>query len=220
MSVASLLASIPPGLVYLLVGLVVGVESIGVPLPGEIVLVAASLLAGAPAASVGVHGVALAAIGGAVVGDSLGYLLGHHHGAALLDRLSRRFPRHVDPDAVDYARAVFVRRGVWAVFLGRFVALLRILAGPLAGTLGMPYRRFVLANVAGAVCWAGGTAYGVYLLGTVVERWMKDFSYVALGLAVAATVVASTVLRRHLRERVAEHARRKLVDTPSTPTYG
>ena len=65
---------------------------------------------------------------------------------------------------------------MWAVFFGRFVALLRIFAGPLAGVLHMPYWKFLIANVLGGVIWAGGTTAVIYYVGVVAEAWLKRFS--------------------------------------------
>jgi hypothetical protein len=85
---------------------------------------------------------------------------------------------------------------VWAVFLGRFVALLRILAGPLAGALRVPYRRFLLANAAGGIVWSFGTAIAVYLAGHAAERYLKDFSWLALVAAILAGIATTLYLRR------------------------
>jgi membrane protein DedA with SNARE-associated domain len=172
-------------LVYVAVGLVIGFESLGVPLPGEIVLVTAALLAAAqPALGISPWGVALGATTGAIVGDSIGYAIGRSYGTPLFERLGRRFPKHFGPAHVLFAERTFTRYGVYAVFFGRFVALLRILAGPLAGALGMHYRRFLAANVLGGIAWAGGTTAAIYLLGIVAEQWLKRFSWIGLLVAV------------------------------------
>ena len=94
MNVEALLQSIPPLAVYLLVGGVVGVESLGIPLPGEIVLVSAALMSSHHDLAVNPIGVGVAAVIGAVVGDSIGYTVGRRFGMPLFDRLGRRFPRH------------------------------------------------------------------------------------------------------------------------------
>jgi membrane protein DedA with SNARE-associated domain len=85
---------------------------------------------------------------------------------------------------------------VFAVFFGRFIALLRIFAGPLAGALRMHYRRFLAANVLGGICWAGGTTFAVYLLGIVAERWLQRFSWIGLAAAVVAGLTIGWVVRR------------------------
>ena len=96
-------------------------------------------------------------------------------GLPLFDRLGRRFPNHFGPGHVMFAERLFDRWGARAVFFGRFIALLRIFAGPLAGALKMRYARFFLANVSGALCWAGGTTALVYYVGMAAERWLTRF---------------------------------------------
>ena len=217
--VHALLDAIPAQAVYALTGFVILLESVGIPLPGEIMLVAASLFASGPHPRISIHGVAAAAIVGAAVGDSIGYLIGRRYGDRLFARLTRRFPRHVNDETIGYAKHSFHRHGVWAVFFGRFVALLRIFAGPLAGSLRMSYPRFLAANVCGAICWAGGTAYGVHVLGQVAERWMKNFSYVGLGVALILGVALSTFLRKRVGHNIEAYAeQRRAAGEPVNPT--
>ncbi|WP_135241133.1 DedA family protein [Micromonospora aurantiaca (nom. illeg.)] len=191
------LAALPPGLICLLVGVVIGVESMGIPLPGEIVLVSAALLAATGV--VGPEWVAAAAATGAILGDSIGYAVGRRGGRPLLERLGRRFPKHLGPAHLARAELSFARHGVWAVFFGRFVALLRILAGPLAGALRVPYRRFLVANAAGGLVWAFGTTYLLFYVGQAAEHWLKDISWAGLVLAVLAGVVSTAWLRRRAK---------------------
>src|SRR2546429_1670565 len=188
------LATLPPLLVYLVVAAVIGTESLGIPVPGEIALVSAAVLASTGAVSVG--WVAVAASTGAIVGDSIGYAIGRRGGRRVLERLGRRFPRHLGPPQLAHAERIFARWGVWAVFFGRFVALLRILAGPLAGSLKVPYPRFLLANATGGILWASGTAFLIWGLGRAAERWLSGFSWVALLVAVVFGVVTTLVLKR------------------------
>jgi membrane protein DedA with SNARE-associated domain len=210
MTVDALLQSIPPLTVYVVVGVVVGIESLGVPLPGEIVLVSAALLSSRHELPVNPIGVGAAAVIGAVLGDSTGYTIGRRLGLPLFDRLGRRFPNHFSPGHVMFAERLFERWGARAVFLGRFIALLRILAGPLAGALKMRYPRFLVANVAGGICWAGGTTGLVYYAGVAAERWLTRFSWIALVAAVVCGVIAAIFLRerasRAIAEFEAEHA--------------
>jgi membrane protein DedA with SNARE-associated domain len=187
------LATLPPILVYLLVGGVVGIESLGIPVPGEIALVSASLLAATGVTNV--WWVALAASAGAIVGDSIGYAIGRRGGRSMLERFGRRFPRHVGPAHLAKAEKTFARWGVWTVFFGRFIALLRILAGPLAGALRVPYGRFLLANATGGILWASGTAFAIWALGQAAERWLSGFSWVALAVAVVCGGVTTLVVR-------------------------
>ena len=169
--------------VYLTVGIIIGLESLGIPLPGEIALVSAAVLS-TRESGISPVGVAVAAIIGAIVGDSIGYSIGRRYGMSLFERLGRRFPKHFGPGHVALAKQLFTRWGVWAVFFGRFIALLRILAGPLAGALRMRYPHFLAANATGAICWAGGTTAVVYFLGLAAEKWLARFSWVALVLGV------------------------------------
>lgn len=204
MQVDVLLQSIPPLTVYVVVGVVVGIESLGIPLPGEIVLVSAALLSSRHELAVNPIGVGAAGVIGAAVGDSTGYAIGRRLGMPLFDRLGQRFPKHFGPGHVMFAERLFDRWGARTVFLGRFIALLRIFAGPLAGALKMRYPRFLVANVSGAVCWAGGTTALVYYAGVAAERWLTRFSWIALVVAVVCGVVAAFLLRERTSRAIAE----------------
>src|ERR1700722_18666967 len=157
MTIDTLLQSIPPLAVYGMVGAVVGVESLGIPLPGEVVLVSAALM-------------------------------------------SSRNELAVNP----VVGRAFTGLGARGVFFGRFIALLRIFAGPLAGALKMRYARFLLANVSGALCWAGGTTALVYYAGMAAERWLTRFSWIALLLAVVCGGIAAILLRERTSRAIAD----------------
>lgn len=204
MSVESLLASIPPIAVYLTVGLIIGIESLGIPLPGEIALVSAALLSTRESLGISPVWVGVAATAGAIIGDTIGYTIGRRFGMSLFERLGSRFPQHFGPGHVALAKQLFARWGVWAVFFGRFIALLRILAGPLAGALHMRYRNFLAANATGAVCWAGGTTAVVYFLGLAAEKWLSRFSWVALVLAVLIGIGMTRLLKERTGRLIAQ----------------
>jgi membrane protein DedA with SNARE-associated domain len=147
------------------------------------------------------------AITGAIVGDSIGYAIGRRYGRPLFVRLGARFPKHFGPGHVAFAEHVFQRHGVYAVFFGRFIALLRILAGPLAGALRMAYPRFLVANVCGGIAWAGGTTAAVYLLWVAAEVWLKRFSWAGLTVAVVVGLAIGFLVKRRtsrMAERYAE----------------
>jgi membrane protein DedA with SNARE-associated domain len=203
-SVEALLESIPPLAVYLTVGLVIGLESLGIPLPGEIALVSAALLASRENLGVSPLWVGVAATAGAIIGDTIGYAIGRRYGMTLFEKLGRRFPAHFGTGHVALAKQLFTRWGVGAVFFGRFIALLRILAGPLAGALRMRYRYFLAANAAGAVCWAGGTTAVVYFLGLAAEKWLSRFSWVALVLAIIIGVAMTRMLKNRTGKLIAQ----------------
>ena len=209
MTIEPFLESIPALAVYLTVGLVIGLESLGIPLPGEIALVSAALLSSRENLDISPVWVGVAAIAGAIIGDSIGYSIGRRYGMSLFERLGTRFPNHFGTGHVALAKQLFSRWGVWAVFFGRFIALLRILAGPLAGALHMRYRHFLAANAAGAICWAGGTTAVVYFLGLAAERWLSRFSWVALVLGIVVGLGFTLLLKdrtgRLIAQLEAEH---------------
>ncbi|GGZ86631.1 DedA family protein [Streptomyces echinoruber] len=199
MHVQEWLDTVPAAAVYAVVALVIGLESLGIPLPGEIILVSAALLS---SRHTGVDPVVLGACAtaGAVIGDSLGYAIGRKGGRPLLAWLGRKFPRHFGEAHVATAERSFEKWGMWAVFFGRFIALLRIFAGPLAGVLRMPYWKFLIANVLGGICWAGGTTAVIHYVGVVAEAWLKRFSWLGLVVAVLIGLTSMLVLKRRAKK--------------------
>ncbi|MFD5731585.1 DedA family protein [Streptomyces sioyaensis] len=202
MHIQEWLETVPAVSVYLLVGVVIGLESLGIPLPGEIVLVSASILA-ATQDHINPFVLGACASIGAILGDSAGYLIGRKGGQPLLHWAGRKFPKHFGPDHVAMAEAKFDKWGMWAVFFGRFIALLRIFAGPLAGVLRMPYWKFLIANVLGGIIWAGGTTALVYSVGIVAEPWLKRFSWWGLGAAVLFGIGSFLVMKRRVKKAAA-----------------
>lgn len=204
MNLPHLLEHVPPTLVYLLVGGLIGIESIGIPVPGETALITGALIAAHPASPVSPARIALAAFLGAVIGDSIGYSVGRRLGPRLFDRLGRRFPKHLSPSHVAYAEHLFAKYGAGAVFWGRFVALLRILAGPLAGSLRMPYPRFLAANAAGGAFWAGGLTWLVFIMGEVAHRWIANTAWIFLLVVIVGGFLISRRLHDSFQHRVEE----------------
>ncbi len=206
MHVSQWLEAIPPLVVYLLVGGFVCVESLGIPVPGEIVLISAALLASQHAIPVSPLWIGISACAGAIIGDNIGFLIGRRWGRSLFDWLGRKFPSHFGPAHIAYAEKVFTRWGVFAVFFGRFIALLRIFAGPLSGALEMPWPRFLVANAAGGICWAGGLTAAIYYLGEVADKWFSRFSWIGLVVAVLGGLAIGLVIRRRtVKAAEAEH---------------
>ena len=203
--VSHLLQSIPPEAVYLIVGLMIMVESLGIPIPGEIALVTAAVLATQHKAGLAPEWIAVSGSAGAIAGDSIGFYVGHRVGKPLFDWLGRKFPRHFGPSHVAVAERFFTRHGPWAVFFGRFVALLRIFSGPLAGSLHMPYDRFLLANASGGIVWAGGLTYLIWYLGQAAEKWLSRVSWIGLLVAVVIGVVITLFVRRRTNKLVRQH---------------
>ncbi|MGW0468588.1 DedA family protein [Streptomyces sp. NPDC003027] len=202
MHVQEWLETIPAVAIYALVGVVIGLESLGIPLPGEIVLVSSALLA-SQHGDINPYVLGACATAGAIIGDSIGYAIGRKGGRPLLAWLGKKFPKHFSEANIALAERSFEKWGVWAVFFGRFVALLRIFAGPLAGVLRMPYWKFLLANVFGGILWAGGTTAVVYSVGVVAEAWLKRFSWLGLVLAVAIGLTSMLVLKNRAKKAAA-----------------
>jgi membrane protein DedA with SNARE-associated domain len=199
----ALAIAIPTGgiaaLAYLVVGLVIGVESMGVPLPGETTLIAAALLASH--GDLGLGWVIGAAAVGAIVGDSVGYFIGRKAGRGLFERLGRRF-HHFSGDRIERAERYFQKYGVWTVFFGRFVALLRIFAGPMAGSLRMPYPQFLAANAAGGIVWSSVIGIVAYKVGDNADKIFGQLSVWALA-AIAAVLVAAYAIYKVRRRSIA-----------------
>ncbi|MEW2131397.1 DedA family protein [Streptomyces sp. NPDC005435] len=207
MHVQEWLDSVPPLAVYAVVALVIGLESLGIPLPGEIVLVSAALMSSSHS-GIDPFVLGACATAGAVIGDSIGYAIGRKGGRPLLAWLAKKLPKHFSEAHVATAERSFEKWGMWAVFFGRFVALLRIFAGPLAGVLQMPYWKFLIANVLGGIVWAGGTTAVVHYVGIVAEDWLKRFSYVGLAVALALGIGSMLIVKRRAKrnEAAAEKA--------------
>jgi membrane protein DedA with SNARE-associated domain len=190
---------------YLAVALFVGIESLGVPFPGETMLITAAVYA-ATTHHLSVAGVIVAAIVGAVVGDNIGFGIGWFGGYPLL----RRFGKYIrlDEAKLKVGRYIFMRQGSKVVFFGRFVSVLRTYAAFLAGTNRMHWSRFLIANAAGAAVWA--TLYGVGAA-EAANVLAKLSTPVAIGfgaLAVVLIVAGAVFVRLNIKrlEAVAEAA--------------
>jgi membrane protein DedA with SNARE-associated domain len=191
---------------YLAVLGVVALESLGIPLPGETTLIAAALYAGATH-RLNIVGVIAAASAGAILGDNIGYVIGHQGGYRLLLRYGRHI--RIDQSRIKIARYLFLRYGGEVVFFGRFVAILRTYAAFLAGTTRMPWRRFVVFNAAGGILWS--TLYGAaaYVLGTKVESFSRPLA-IAFGIAGAAGLVVAAIIVRRQEDRLRVEAEKAL----------
>jgi membrane protein DedA with SNARE-associated domain len=188
---------------YYVIFLLVGVESLGVPLPGETALISGSAYAASGHLSIAL--VIIAAAAGAIAGDNAGYWIGHAGGHALIRRYGRLL--HVDDAKMNKLHGYFERHGAKTVFFGRFIALLRTWAALFAGAGDMPYKRFLLYNALGGIAWT--VSYG--LLGFLFAKNLPDLERILgratwmLGvLAVLVVVAAWWVGQRASRKALAE----------------
>jgi membrane protein DedA with SNARE-associated domain len=190
---------------YLAVALFVGLESLGIPLPGETMLITAAAFAAATH-RLSIVGVIVAAIAGAVVGDNIGFGIGWFGGYPLL----RRFGRYVrlDEPKLKVGRYIFMRQGSKVVFFGRFVAVLRTYAAFLAGTNRMHWIRFLIANALGGILWATLYGVGAYKLAGAITKLSTPFEIGFAALAVVAIIASAIFVRTHIKrlEAVAEAA--------------
>jgi len=145
---------------------IIFLESLGLPLPGETALVATSLIAAH--GDLPISEVAVAGFAGAVLGDSTGYAIGRFGGRSLLLRFGPRLG--LTPERFQKVENLFRKKGVWLVVVARFIVVLRQLNGPVAGTMAMPWARFVAANAAGAVLWTALWTLGPYFF---AEAFLK-----------------------------------------------
>src|SRR6476660_7243775 len=196
------------------VAVVVCLESIGLPLPGEAILIAAAIYAG-KTGQLSIYQVIAAAAAGAIVGDNIGYWIGREIGFRVLLRYGS-FVGLTEP-RIKVGQYLFQRHGGKIVFFGRFVALLRVLAALLAGVNRMSWPRFFFANAAGAILWATAFGLGAYTLGEEVEHLTKPAA-VALAVAgVAAIAIWVLFLHAH-QEELETEARRALPGPLATRT--
>jgi membrane protein DedA with SNARE-associated domain len=191
-----LVASIdlPAHLGLLILFALVGVESIGVPVPGETALIAAGILASQGRFAIEL--VILVAAAAAIIGDNIGYLIGRTGGRKLLERPGPLLERRIE--LLDGGQAFFDRHGPKAVFLGRWVAGLRIAAAWLSGISGMHWRTFLFWNALGGIAWATSVGLLAYFLGSSAETIFKDASLI--GVAVVVVLIAGIVYVRRRRK--------------------
>lgn len=187
---------------YPAIALFVGAESLGVPIPGETMLILASLYAGSTHKLSPVGIVATAAVA-AIVGDNIGYLIGRIGGYRLLHRYGRYV--RVDERRLKIGRYLFDHHGGKVVFFGRFVSVLRTYAAFLAGTMEMHWATFLAWNAAGGVVWATIFGLGYYYFGKTLNHLQSGID-IALGVAAVIGVVAGIWFLRRKERELAEKA--------------
>jgi membrane protein DedA with SNARE-associated domain len=191
---------------YWAVLLFVLVEDFGIPVPGETVLIAASVYAGA--GRLNVVAVGVTGFIAAVMGDNIGFAIGHYGGRALVLRWGRYV--RLTGERLDKAEAFFDRHGAWIITVARFIEGLRQANGIIAGIVGLRWLRFLAFNALGAALWVGTWVTLGYLAGSHIDTIYHYItlysSYVLIALAVfLAAYIARRMLRR--RRRAGEASR-------------
>jgi membrane-associated protein len=176
-------------------------ENTGVPVPGETMLLLASFLAYSEH-QLRLPYIILVGVCAATIGDNLGFLLGHYGGKPLLERY-QKVPRIYR--TITRAEGLIERYGSFAIFIARFIAGMRIIAGPLAGVLHMSWRKFALFNFLGAAVWVTVVSSIGYFFGRhwdELARIMKGFN---LAVLLAVALLAAFFWWRQRRKGIGGH---------------
>ena len=179
---------------YLAVFVFVGVEGIGIPIPGETMLVTAAVYAGTTG-RLSIFWVIVASSAGAIVGNNIGYVIGRTGGYRVLKRYGRYI--RLEENRLRLGQYLFAKHGSKVVFFGRFIAVLRIFAAFLAGVNRMHWRRFLIFNAAGGIIWS--TIYGIaaYFLGKQLLQLSGRVDLALAIVGVAVIIVVIVFLRRN-----------------------
>ncbi|MBV9248823.1 MAG: DedA family protein [Acetobacteraceae bacterium] len=182
-----------------LIGLVTALEAMGLPLPAESLLIATSVYADT-SGKISIVQIVAAVAAGAIIGDNIGFGIGHTLGARALRRWGHWIG--LDEDRLLLGAYLFRRHGGKVVFFGRFIAILRTFSALLAGANGMHWPRFVVANAAGGVCWACLWGFGAYGLGDAVNSITGPIGITAAILAAVIVGGGWLYLRKREKELV------------------
>jgi membrane protein DedA with SNARE-associated domain len=178
---------------YWVVFLIVMLESAGVPLPGETVLILAAAYAGATG-GLNLALVITCAAAGAIIGDNIGFWVGRTYGAKFLLRYGRFV--HLPESRLRLGQYLFEKHGAKIVFFGRFVAFLRVFAALLAGVNKYCWRQFLFFNAAGAIIWAMSMGIGSYLFGDAMHKISGPLGVIALAGAGAGIIAFMYLVHR------------------------
>lgn len=182
---------------YPAVFLFVAAESLGIPIPGETMLILAALYAGSTH-NLSIYVIFVIAAGAAIIGDNIGYGIGRLGGYRLLDRYGHYV--RVDERRIKVGRYLFDRHGGKVVFFGRFVAVLRTYSAFLAGTMRMHWLTFLGFNAAGGIVWAAVFCFAYYAFGQTLERLQTPVDVALVVIAVAGLAAGFFYLRRKEQE--------------------
>jgi membrane protein DedA with SNARE-associated domain len=185
---------------------IIMLESAGIPLPGETILIGAAMYAGSHH-MLDIRLIIATAAAAAFLGDNIGYWVGLKLGRKALQRWGHLIG--LDQRKLDLGEYLFLRHGGKIVFLGRFVALLRVFAAVLAGVNRFPAWQFLLFNALGGITWAVVFGTGGYLLGHAFDRVAGPFGWLAFAAAVIAIFLIWRYYKHH-EEQLLRDAERAL----------
>jgi membrane protein DedA with SNARE-associated domain len=188
----------------LVVAGVVGLEGVGIPVPGETALIVASVISGTKH-ELNIVAVILTAAGASIVGRILGYLIGRNFGYWLLLKYGGYVG--ITETRIKLGQYLFLRYGGVIIIIAQFIPVLRTLAGILAGANRMPQSRFMLANACGAAIWATFFGVAAYSLGRQVEKLAGSAVFFLCVATAIVIVIAANFVRGHEAQLAAEAER-------------
>jgi membrane protein DedA with SNARE-associated domain len=199
---------------YLAVAGFVLLEDFGIPVPGETILILGAVYAGTGRLQIWLVG--LLAFLAAVLGDNIGFTIGHFGGRALFERFGRYV--FLTPERLDKAADFFDRQGSWIVMVARFIEGLRQANGIIAGISGMHWARFLAFNAVGAALWVGLWTTVGYFAGSDITSIYNTITHYTLYFAIAVVLlILAWVGRRVLRTRRRRSAAAPADTTDSDP---
>ncbi len=194
---------------YLTVFLGIMLEAVGLPLPGESLMIAAAIFA-ATRHELNIVALVAVAAAGAIAGDQIGYVIGRCVGFPVLKRWGAKVG--LTEERFELGRYLFHHYGGRIVFLGRFVALLRTFAAVLAGANKMPWHSFLVWNALGGIAWTSLYGFGAYLLGDAAKRVSGPMG-IALAVVGGAALLAGIVFIKRNEKRLMEEAKQDMERT-------
>jgi membrane protein DedA with SNARE-associated domain len=186
------------------IALIIGLECLGLPVPGETALLGAAIYAGTKH-DLNINAVILTAAGAAIVGRMIGYVIGHEFGYWLLLRYGHYVG--LTTGRIKLGQYLFLRYGGKIIFTAQFVPVLRTLAGPFAGANLMPWRNFMFANVVSSVVWAAVYGYAAYWAGGAFERLQGRIVVPLVLIAAIALMSGALFVRQREAQLIAEAER-------------
>lgn len=182
-------------------------ESMGLILPSESLLVTVSIYCASRYSSLNIHYIALSAVIGAIMGDNFGYLIGRKVGYPILKKYGPKFK--LTPERLLLGEYLFKHHGGKAVFFGRFVAILRFFTALLAGASHMHWKDFLLYNALGGICWACTYTYAAYFLG---QEFLKLKGIIGISIGSVFVIIAVLMFRflRNNERKLVQHAEQEL----------